>query len=132
MSIKFSTLLTYQFAYGLTGIGVNGASALSAAVTGQYLTPTDPIVGSVVMSGYCLFLVTGLLGFHVMYRCLMALSIVGLGYGGVVMHLQQLQSSPELYASTAAGLCGMFVNVVGLILNLTGASGQYRIATNNC
>lgn len=125
-SISLSHLLTFQLAYGGAGILFNCASAFEYWNSDQYLTPTNPVAGSMVMVIYCLFLIPGKLNLHIIYRSLMAVSVVALGYGGIITHVVLMQSTPELYSSTIAGLSAIFINSIGFILNLICLSGRYQ------
>ena len=89
---------------------------------------TDPVMGVVGMSLYGLFLSAGLMKSPTLYRVLMAVAVVVLGYTGVLTHLLNI-GHLELYQSiwTWAGAIG--VNAFGLALNMAAALGWF--AWNN-
>jgi len=93
----------------------------------QQLTPNDPYIGCLVMTAYAFFLLPGLKQKTKWYRILMAISVLLLGYGGVFTHIENYQTSPELYCCTAAAIIGPGINVFGLVLNLNAAAGLYRV-----
>jgi hypothetical protein len=76
------------------------------------------------MSLFGLFLSTGLMKSPALYRVLMTVAVVVLGYTGVLTHLLNI-GHLELYQSvwTWAGAVG--VNSFGLALNLLAAFGCF-------
>lgn len=119
-------LILWQSRYALVAIVYNIISALLQKHIGAGLTSTDPLMGNIVMVIYCLFLESGKRGFEVLYRILMLLAVLGLGYGGVITHLINLVSQPELYLNIWVGMLAVLINLIGLTLNLYGLFGRYR------
>jgi len=118
-------LLQFQlFYYGL-GMAFNAVSIYIISTGGQALTPNEPVAGSMAMTLYASFLISGFLKKIPIYRILMGLAVVLLGYGGVFNHFNFLRHSPELYHSLAAGLVGMSINIFGLLLNCLAAFGKF-------
>jgi len=78
------------------------------------------------MTLYALFLVPGFLKKITLYRVLMGLAVVLMGYGGVFQHIGKIMHTPELYCCTAAMVIGPGINVFGLILNLMAAFGRFE------
>lgn len=72
----------------------------------------------VVMAVYALALLPGAYGPLWAYRCLMALALIGLGYGGVVKHLRQCHRVVLAYQSIAAWRLALCINMFGLLVNL--------------
>jgi len=124
--MKLKTLLQLQLLYYLLGMAFNAVSIYGMSNGAQQLTPNDPYSGSIAMTVYALFLISGFLKKIPFYRILMGLAVLLLGYGGVLKHIQFLQETPELYNSTAAAIIGPGINVFGLILNVMAALGKFR------
>ena len=121
-------LLRLQLLYYILGILFNAVSFILIAQGGKALTPNDPLIGSVVMTIYATFLIPGFLKKITIYRILMVVAIVLLGYGGVINHLNFMQDSPELYHSVAAGVIGVSINIFGLILNVLAALNRFKLS----
>jgi hypothetical protein len=85
---------------------------------------TDAVMGVVGVALYGLFLSAGLMKNLTLYRVLMGVSVVLLGYGGVVTHLLNI-GHLDLYQSvwTWAGAIG--INGFGLVLNLFAVFGWF-------
>ena len=113
-----------QMAYAFAGIMYNVGSLLAQRLDQEPWAPTDAVIGVAVVSLYGLFLSAGVMKNLLLYRLLMGVSVIVLGYGGVVAHLQNV-GQMELYHSvwTWAGAIG--INSIGLLLNLTAAFGWY-------
>ena len=123
MSLK--KLLQLQLLYYGLGMAFNAVSLYMIANGGQALTPNEPVAGSMAMTLYASFLIPGFLKKIPIYRILMGLAVILLGYGGVFNHLNFLRNSPELYHSLVAGLIGVSINIFGLILNGIAAFGKF-------
>jgi len=124
--MKLKKLLKFQVLYFALGMFFNAVSIICVSQGFTQLTPTDPYIGCVVMSIYVSFLIPGWYKRISIYRVLMGLSVVLLGYGGVIQHFSNIQKTPELYSSLTAGLIGASINVFGLILNLIAAFGKFE------
>jgi hypothetical protein len=120
-------LLSLQIVYALLGIGYNVVSYFQVSSGGQQLSSTDPLTGGLVMFCYGLFLIPGFLRSLKIYRVLMIIAIIGIGYGGVVKHIINYFSNLEIYSSIAAWACALGINLFGLVLNVMAAAGLYRI-----
>lgn len=79
------------------------------------------------MTIYASFLLAGYWRKIPLYRTLMGIAIVILGYGGVLNHFNFIMNSPELYHSIAAGVIGLSINIFGLILNVMAALGKFKV-----
>ncbi|MEM6768918.1 MAG: hypothetical protein AAF655_28535, partial [Bacteroidota bacterium] len=112
--------------YCLLGVLFNLVSMWVGANGGQGLTPTDPLVGIMVMLIYGLFLISGKKKKVTLYRILMGLAVLVFGYGGIIKHIILLSSSPELYNSLASGLSAVLINFFGLGLNTLAALGKFH------
>ena len=119
-------LLRLQLLYYFLGIAFNAVSYYLINNGGQALTPNEPIAGSIAMTLYASFLLPGFLKKITVYRILMVLAVLLLGYGGVLNHLNFMRDTPELYHSVAAGVIGVSINIFGLILNVMGAAGKFK------
>jgi hypothetical protein len=124
--MQWKTLLWLQVLYALLGIAYNGVSIYYASVFSQPLAPTKPLLGIMTMLVYALFLLPGYLGKTVFYRVLMALAVIVIGYGGVVTHLINIFSQPQLYSSLTAWSFAVGINLFGLVLNITAALGKFK------
>lgn len=125
MTLK--TLLRLQLGYYALGMLFNVGSFYAVSNGDQQWTPNAPIPAAMFMTLYATFLIPGFLKKVTIYRILMVVAVVLMGYGGVVKHIGLMQESPELYCCTAAMIIGPGINVFGLILNLIGASGKFKV-----
>ena len=125
--MQLKNLLQLQLLYYGLGMLFNFGSMWSIHNGDQQWTPNDPIPASMFMTLYALFLLPGFFKKITLYRVLMGVAVVLMGYGGVVKHLSLIQETPELYCCTAAMIVGPGINVFGLILNLMGAFGKFRL-----
>lgn len=124
--MQLRTLLKLQVSYYLLGMLFNAGSYLSISNGAQQWTSNDPITGSIFMTVYALFLIPGFVKKITTYRILMGLSVVLLGYGGVLKHIESILETPELYCCTAAMIIGPGINVFGLILNMMATFGKFQ------
>ena len=125
--MKFRILLKLQLLYYVLGMLFNFGSMWSMHNGQQQWTPNDPVPASMFMTLYALFLIPGFFNKLTIYRILMGIAVVLMGYGGVVKHFSLIQKTPELYCCMAAMIIGPGINVFGLILNLIGAFGKFRL-----
>ncbi len=125
MTLK--TLLRLQLGYYALGMLFNVGSLYSVSNGHQQWTPNAPIPAAMFMTLYATFLISGFFKKVTIYRVLMGIAVLLMGYGGVVKHIGLMQESPELYCCTAAMIIGPGINVFGLILNLIGASGKFKL-----
>jgi uncharacterized membrane protein len=119
-------LLRLQLLYYVLGILFNAVSYYLIQSGGQALTPNEPIAGSIGMTLYACFLIPGFLKKISLYRILMGVAVVLLGYGGVLNHINFVQDSPELYHSLTAGIIGVSINIFGLVLNVLALTGRFK------
>lgn len=125
--MQLKNLLKLQLLYYALGMLFNFGSMWSVSNGEQQWTPNDPIPSSMFMTFYALFLLPGFFNKIIFYRILMGVAVVLMGYGGVVKHVNLIQETPELYCCTAAMIVGPGINVFGLILNLIGVFGKFRL-----
>lgn len=125
MTLK--NLLKLQLAYYILGMLFNAGSLYSISNGAQQWTPNAPIPAAMFMTLYATFLLPGVFKKIPLYRILMGVAVILMGYGGVVKHIGLMQDSPELYCCTAAMIIGPGINVFGLILNIIGASGKFKV-----
>ena len=125
--MHLNKLLRLQLLYGTIGILFNVTSILVIENGGQQLTPTVPITGILVMAIYGFFLFVGYFRKITVYRILMLLSLVALGYGGVFKHFGGMSQRPELYYSLFVGIIGMSINIFGLVLNIIATLGRFQV-----
>lgn len=123
--ITLKKLLRLQLFYYLLGMIFNAVSIYMINTGQGPLTPNEPIQGSIVMTIYALFLIPGFYGRVILYRLLMFIAVLLLGYGGVFNHWQMIQSTPELYHSNLSGCIGAGINVFGLLLNVLAVLGKF-------
>jgi len=69
--MKLKQLLRLQLTYYSLGMLFNAVSLILIYQGGHALTPNEPILGSIVMSIYALFLIPGFMGKLSIYRALM-------------------------------------------------------------
>lgn len=124
--IQIATLLKCQVAYAVAGSLFNGVSFWMVMTGALPLTPTPPIVGLVVMVLFACFLIPGYFGRYGAYRLLMGLSVLGIGYAGVLKHLVLISTTPEVYPFLVAAILGVAINVIGLLLNVLATMGFFR------
>jgi len=124
--MQLSTLLRLQVLYAVLGIAYNGVSIYFASAFKQPLAPTQPALGIITMVVYALFLLPGFLGKTVLYRVLMAVAIIVIGYGGVVTHLINIFTQPQLYHSLIAWSFAVGINLFGLVLNMVAVVGKFK------
>jgi hypothetical protein len=56
----------------------------------------------------------------------MIVSVLLLGFGGVINHFNMINESPELYHSVTAGVIGVMINIFGLTLNILAATCKFK------
>ncbi len=124
--LSLGLLLKLQAAYCLMGIGYNIVSLILSRTGGSTLAPTNPVMGMIVLAVYGGCLAVGLLKYVRIYRILMALGVLVLGYGGVVLHLVNFTVGRAfLYHSVTAWAVAVGINLFGLVLNFIGALGLF-------
>jgi hypothetical protein len=122
-----STLLILQAVYCALGIGYNALSLALAKSGGHPLSATDPVKGMIVMLVYGACLIPAVLNYITIYRVLMALAVITLGFGGVVTHIVNLSSGRMfLYDSIVAWGVAVAINLFGLVLNVMAVLGLFR------
>jgi hypothetical protein len=124
--MKLNRLLQLQVLYAVLGLAYNAVSFYSSMVLKQALAPTNPILGAISMVVYGLFLVPGFLGKITLYRILMVIAILVIGYGGVVTHIINIFTQPQVYSSIWAWAFALGINVFGLVLNIIAACGWFK------
>jgi hypothetical protein len=112
--------------YAVLGLAYNAASFYSSTVLKQALAPTNPVIGAATMVVYGLFLIPGFLGRITLYRILMVIAILVIGYGGVVTHIINIFTQPQVYSSIWAWAFALGINVFGLVLNIIAACGWFK------
>ena len=76
---------------------------------------------------YALFLIPGFLRKIILYRVLMGVAIIVLGYGGVVTHIINIFTQPQVYASMLAWAGAVGINLFGLVLNVIAVLGKFKV-----
>ena len=122
--IPLNRLLMLQMAYAFIGIMYNVGSLLDQRNGQPAWASTDAVMGVFGVALYGLFLSAGLMKNPALYRALMGVSVVLLGYGGVVTHLLNI-GHMELYQSVWTWLAAPTINGFGLVLNLAAALGWF-------
>jgi hypothetical protein len=126
MAMQLTTLLRLQVIYVILGVVYNGVSLYLMAQGQPALAPTRPVLGIVSMTTYALFLIPGYLRKLVLYRILMGIAIVVMGYGGVVTHIINIFTQPQLYSSILSWTAAVGINLFGLTLNIISVSGKFK------
>jgi hypothetical protein len=124
--MKLTTLLKLQVLYVILGIGYNCLSLYFTATGKPALAPTQPVLGLVSMVVYALFLIPGYMRKLLIYRILMGVAILVMGYGGVVTHIINIFTQPQLYSSIVAWAGAVGINIFGLVLNIIAVLGKYK------
>jgi len=125
--MKLTTLLLLQVIYFILGILYNGVSLFLISEGQPGLAPTQPVMGTISMITYALFLIPGYLRKLTLYRVLMGVAIIVIGYGGVVTHIINIFTQPQLYSSFMSWALAVGINLFGLVLNIIAVSGKYKM-----
>ncbi|MCT4588840.1 MAG: hypothetical protein N4A71_13510 [Carboxylicivirga sp.] len=123
--LPLNRLLMLQMLYSFCGVMYNVGSLIAVRNGHQAWASTDALVGILIMSLYGLFISTGLLKSIKLYRVVMGVFVLLLGYGGVISHLLNY-GNMELYQSVYTWLGAILINVLGLILNFKAALGKFK------
>jgi len=124
--MKLTTLLRLQVIYFVLGMLYNGVSLYLAAQGKPALAPTQPVLGAISMITYALFLIPGYLRKLTLYRILMGIAILVMGYGGVVTHIINIFTQPQAYSSLLSWAAAVGINLFGLVLNIIAVSGKFK------
>lgn len=124
--MKLTTLLLLQVIYFILGILYNGVSLFLISQGQPGLAPTQPVMGTISMITYALFLIPGYLHKITLYRILMGVAIIVIGYGGVVTHVVNIFTQPQLYSSILSWALAVGINLFGLVLNIIAVSGKFK------
>ena len=124
--MKLTTLLRLQVIYFILGILYNAVSLYLTTTGKPPLAPTQPVLGTISMITYALFLIPGYLRQITLYRILMGVAIIVLGYGGVVTHIINIFTQPQVYSSIISWAAAVGINLFGLVLNIIAVSGKFK------
>jgi len=124
--MKLTTLLRLQVIYVVLGMLYNVVSMYLLAQGKPALAPTQPVLGAISMITYALFLIPGYLRNITLYRILMGVAIVVMGYGGVVTHIINIFIQPQVYSSIVSWAAAVGINLFGLVLNIIAISGKFK------
>ena len=124
--MRLTTLLSLQVIYFVLGMLYNGLSLYLTTIGAPPLAPTQPVLGSVSMITYALFLIPGYLRKITLYRILMGVAILVMGYGGVVTHIINIFTQPQVYSSILSWGAAVGINLFGLVLNIIAVSGKFK------
>ncbi|MBU2646343.1 hypothetical protein KKI24_16670 [bacterium] len=127
-TIRLSTLLKLQLIYCILGIAYNVVSFLMVITIGRRLSGNAPFTGALLMIIYGLCLITGLIHLQKVYRFLMLLFVLVIGYSGFINHFIIYTRQPEVYASFLAWFSAVGINFFGLLLNLVAVSGGFEVS----
>jgi len=122
--MPLNRLLMLQMGYCFAGIMYNVGSLLAQRNGQAAWASTDAVMGVVGMALYGLFLSAGLMRSLTLYRALMGVAVVLLGYGGVITHLLNI-GHLELYQSVWTWAGAIAINGCGVGLNLAAAFGWF-------
>lgn len=125
--LSLKSLLKLQVGYYLLGMIFNFVSIYCVSIGEQQLTPNEPKQAAISMTLYAFFLIPGFLRKIGIYRILMVVAVILMGYGGVFNHINLINNTPELYASVTAGVIGISINVYGLVLNCIAALKRFQV-----
>ncbi len=124
--MKLTTLLRLQVIYFVLGMLYNGLSLYLTSIGKPALAPTQPVLGAISMIVYALFLIPGYLRKITLYRILMGIAILVMGYGGVVTHIINIFTQPQLYSSIVSWAAAVGINLFGLVLNIIAVSVKFK------
>jgi hypothetical protein len=124
--MKLITLLRLQVIYFVLGILYNGLSLYLTSTGKPALAPTQPVLGAISMITYALFLIPGYRRKITLYRILMGIAVIVMGYGGVVTHIINIFTQPQVYSSIVAWAVAVGVNLFGLALNIIAVLGKFK------
>jgi hypothetical protein len=124
--MKLTTLLSLQVMYFVLGMLYNGVSLYLTTTGKPGLAPTQPVLGAISMITYALLLIPGYLRQITVYRILMGFAILVMGYGGVVTHVINIFTQPQVYSSILAWGAAVGINLFGLVLNVIAVSGKFK------
>ena len=124
--MKLTTLLRLQVIYFVLGILYNGLSFYLTSTGKPALAPTQPVLGAISMITYALFLIPGYLRKITLYRILMGIAVIIMGYGGVVTHIINIFTQPQVYSSIVSWAVAVGINLFGLVLNIIAVSGKFK------
>jgi hypothetical protein len=124
--MKLTTLLLLQVIYFILGILYNALSLYLTTIGNAPLAPTQPVLGTISMITYALFLIPGYLRKITLYRILMGVAILVIGYGGVVTHIINIFTQPQVYSSIVSWAAAVGINLFGLVLNVIAVSGKFK------
>ena len=129
MSLTLNRLILFQITYCAAGLLYNVASLLALRVGDAAWAPTDAVFGVVGMTTYLLFVATAILKQTVIYRFLMAIAVLLMGYNGVLKHVLNF-GDLHLYQSIWTWLLAILVNSFGTALALIGACGLFQSSSH--
>lgn len=124
MIIKLRNLVCLQMTYCCAGLLYNVGSLMSLNDTGQPWAPTDPALGVFGMTVYLFFASSAFWGRLALYKTLMVVALILVGYNGVIKHVVNY-ADLELYQSTETWMSAIVVNGVGTALAGIAASGAF-------
>jgi hypothetical protein len=124
--MKLTTLLKLQVVYFILGVAFNCLSLYFTLSGKPALSATQPLMGLISMVVYALFLIPGFMRKLILYRVLMGVAILVMGYGGVVTHVINIFTQPQLYPSIAAWAGALGINLFGLVLNVIAVFGWFK------
>ena len=124
--MKLRTLLLLQVIYVILWVAYNGVSLYLKAQGQPALAPTQPVLGTISMIIYALCLIPGFLRKITIYRILMGVAIVVMGYGGVVTHIINTFTQPQVYSSMVSWALAVGINLFGLVLNVIAVLGKFK------
>ena len=124
--MKLTTLLSLQVIYFVLGMLYNGLCLYLTTIGAPPLAPTQPVLGTISMITYALFLIPGYLRKITLYRILMGVAILVMGYGGVVTHIINIFTQPQVYSSILSWGAAVGINLFGLVLNIIAVSGKFK------
>ena len=128
--MNLTTLLSLQAIYCVLGLLYNGLSFYLTSIGKPALAPTKPLLGAISMVVYALCLIPGYLRRITLYRILMGVAIIVMGYGGVVTHIINIFTQPQVYSSIAAWAAAVGINLFGLMLNIVAVLGKFKKTGN--
>ena len=127
MKITLQNLLRLQFSFYIFAISYLLVSYIAILNGEKALSTADPINSGIILSLYCLSLLTAFLKEHKVYRTFMAISIIIFGYGGVIHHfINYYNSGLEEYSSFMSWSIAIIINSYGVFFNIVAVCGKYK------
>ncbi len=114
MTLK--TILILQSAYCLLGLIYNIISYALKKSGKKPLGPNSPMLGSIVLFCYFLFLIPAYFNLIEIYIGLMIVAMIVISNGGIIKHFTNYKKNSSLYSSFLACATAIGINIFGVFM----------------